>query len=25
MNRQDALAIVEQYISNENLIRHMLA
>ena len=25
MNRQDALAIVEQYVSNENLIRHMLA
>jgi putative nucleotidyltransferase with HDIG domain len=25
MNRQDALAIVKQYISNENLIRHMLA
>jgi putative nucleotidyltransferase with HDIG domain len=25
MNRQDALAIVEQYISNENLVRHMLA
>jgi putative nucleotidyltransferase with HDIG domain len=25
MNRKDALAIVEQYVSNENLIRHMLA
>ena len=25
MNRQDALAIVEEYISNENLTRHMLA
>lgn len=25
MNRQDALAIVEEYVSNENLIRHMLA
>ena len=25
MNRKDALAIVEQYISNEKLIRHMLA
>ena len=25
MNRQDALAIVKQYITNENLIRHMLA
>ena len=25
MNRQDALAIVNQYISNENLVRHMLA
>ena len=25
MNRKDALAIVEQYVSNEKLIRHMLA
>jgi putative nucleotidyltransferase with HDIG domain len=25
MNRQSALAIVEEYVSNENLIRHMLA
>lgn len=25
MNRQDALKIVEEYVSNENLIRHMLA
>ncbi len=25
MNREEALAIVEQYVSNENLIRHMLA
>jgi putative nucleotidyltransferase with HDIG domain len=25
MNRKDALEIVEQYVSNENLIRHMLA
>lgn len=25
MNRADAYAIVEQYVSNENLIRHMLA
>ena len=25
MNRQDALALVEQYVSNENLVRHMLA
>lgn len=25
MNRNDALAIVEQYVSNEKLIRHMLA
>ncbi|UCD43126.1 MAG: HDIG domain-containing protein [Chloroflexota bacterium] len=25
MNRENALAIVEQYVSNENLIRHMLA
>jgi putative nucleotidyltransferase with HDIG domain len=25
MNRKDALAIVEQYIANEKLIRHMLA
>lgn len=25
MNRQDALAIVEQYVSNENLVKHMLA
>jgi putative nucleotidyltransferase with HDIG domain len=25
MNRSDALAIVEQYVSNENLIHHMLA
>jgi putative nucleotidyltransferase with HDIG domain len=25
MNRQDALNIVEEYVKNENLIRHMLA
>jgi putative nucleotidyltransferase with HDIG domain len=25
MNRESALAIVEEYVSNENLIRHMLA
>ena len=25
MNRKDALAIVEQYVANEKLIRHMLA
>ena len=25
MNRTDALAIIEQYVSNENLLRHMLA
>jgi putative nucleotidyltransferase with HDIG domain len=25
MNRQEALDIVEQYVSNENLVRHMLA
>ena len=25
MNRQEALNIVEEYVSNENLIRHMLA
>ena len=25
MNRSDALAIVEEYVTNENLIRHMLA
>ena len=25
MNRENALAIVKQYVSNENLIRHMLA
>lgn len=25
MNRNDALTIVKQYVSNENLIRHMLA
>ena len=25
MNRETAFAIVEEYISNENLIRHMLA
>ncbi len=25
MNRNDALAVVEQYVSNEKLIRHMLA
>jgi putative nucleotidyltransferase with HDIG domain len=25
MNRDDALAIVNEYVSNENLIRHMLA
>lgn len=25
MNREEALAIVEEYVSNENLIRHMLA
>jgi putative nucleotidyltransferase with HDIG domain len=25
MNRPDALAIVDEYVSNENLIRHMLA
>jgi len=25
MNRQEALAIVEEYVTNENLIRHMLA
>ena len=25
MNRESALAIIEEYVSNENLIRHMLA
>jgi putative nucleotidyltransferase with HDIG domain len=25
MNRDDALALVEEYVSNQNLIRHMLA
>lgn len=25
MNRQDALNIVQEYVSNENLVRHMLA
>lgn len=25
MNREDALAIVQEYVTNENLIRHMLA
>lgn len=25
MNHKDALAIIDQYVSNENLIRHMLA
>jgi putative nucleotidyltransferase with HDIG domain len=25
MNRQDALNLVEEYVSNENLVRHMLA